>query len=83
MSEQSVAASNDEKVTLAHGDVDALRRGQWFSALLTFAFIVAAIVLYWLSDDPILSGLALAAPVFQYLGKFIRTVRKEENDKIE
>lgn len=83
MAEQSVEASNLEKTTLARGDVDAISRGQWLSFLAVVLFLLAAIVLYAISGKVILASLALASPAFQYLGKLIRTVRSDENGRLE
>lgn len=75
MSEESVRASNDEKTTLAHGDVDAVKRGQYLSAGLTIVFIGGAIGAYVLSGSALFASVFLAAPVFEYLGTMIRMVR--------
>lgn len=80
MAEQSVAASNDEIITLAHGDVDALRRGQWMSFIMFVLSIGTALVAFALSESAALAGLFLAPAVLQFLGKFIRTVRMGEKN---
>lgn len=83
MSEQSVAASNEEKLTLAHGDVDAIKRGQYLTFALSIVCFFAAGGLYWMSQNPWLSGLTLSPPVLQYFGKMVRTVREGDSRKAE
>ena len=83
MAERSVAASTDEIITLAHGDVDSIRRGQWMSFAMFLVSVFTALIAFFLSKDVVFSGLFLSPAVIQFLGKFIRTVRSEENDKIE
>lgn len=81
MSEQSVAASNHEKTVLASADADAIRRGQWMSFSLTIMFIAAAVGSLLLGSE-VLAVVFLSPPAFQYLGKLIRTVRRQEDDHI-
>ncbi|AWB84679.1 hypothetical protein [Corynebacterium liangguodongii] len=83
MAERSVEASTDEIITLAHGDVDSIRRGQWMSFAMFVASVITALLAFAMSNDVVLSGLFLSPAVFQFLGKFIRTVRSEENEKVE
>lgn len=83
MAEQSIAASNHEKEWLAKGDVDALKRGQYLSFGMFLTSIGAALAVYFGWGSEWLAGIFLAPPVFQFLGKFVRTVRREEDDKLE
>ena len=83
MAEQSIAASNHEKEWLAKGDVDALKRGQYLSFGMFLTSIGAALAVYFGGGSEWLAGIFLAPPVFQFLGKFVRTVRREEDDKLE
>lgn len=83
MAEQSIAASNREKEWLAKGDVDALKRGQYLSFGMFVASVGASLLVYFGGGSELLAGLFLAPPVMQFLGKFVRTVRKEEDDKID
>lgn len=83
MAEQSIAASNHEKEWLAKGDVDTLKRGQYLSFGMFIASVGAALSVYFGGGSEWLAGVFLTPPVFQFLGKFVRTVRKEEDDKIE
>lgn len=81
MSEQSVAASNHEKTVLASADAGAIRRGQWMSFSLTIMFIAAAVGSL-LSGSEVLAVVFVSPPAFQYLGKLVRTVRHQEDDRI-
>ncbi|WJY67807.1 hypothetical protein CAURIS_04455 [Corynebacterium auris] len=83
MAEQSVAASNHEKEWLARGDVDALKRGQYLSFGMFIASIVAALSVYFGGGSEWLAGAFLTPPIMQFLGKLVRSVRKEEDDRIE
>lgn len=83
MAEQSITASNREKEWLAKGDVDALKRGQYLSFGMFIASVGAAIGVYLGGGSELFAGLFLAPVVFQFLGKFVRTVREKEDDKIE
>lgn len=83
MAEQSITASNREKEWLAKGDVDALKRGQYLSFGMFIASVGAAIGVYLGGGSELFAGLFLAPAVFQFLGKFVRTVREKEDDKIE
>lgn len=83
MAEQSITASNREKEWLAKGDVDALKRGQYLSFGMFIASVGAAIGVYLGGGSELFAGLFLTPAVFQFLGKFVRTVREKEDDKIE
>lgn len=81
MSEDSVKTANYERRRLVDGDVSAIARGQWMSVSLTVLFVVAAGLFFWAGSE-VLAALCLAPPVFQFLGKMVRTVRQQENDQI-
>lgn len=83
MAEQSIAASNREKEWLARGDVDALKRGQYLSFVMFAVSVCAALAVYFGGGSDLLAGVFLTPPVMQFLGKLVRTVRKEEDDRIE
>lgn len=83
MAEQSIAASNHEKEWLAKGDVEALKRGQYLSFGMFLASVGAALLVHFGGGSEWLAGIFLAPPVFQFMGKFVRTVRREEGDKLE
>lgn len=83
MAEESITASNNEKEWLAKGDVDALKRGQFLSFFMFIASILAAILVFIAGGSELFAGVFLAPPVFQFLGKFVRTVREKEDDRLE
>lgn len=83
MAEQSISASNHEKEWLAKGDVDALKRGQYLSFGMFLASVGAALLVHFGGGSEWLAGVFLAPPVFQFMGKFVRTVRRQEDDKLE
>ena len=83
MAEQSISASNHEKEWLAKGDVDALKRGQYLSFGMFLASVGAALFVHFGGGSEWLAAVFLAPPVFQFMGKFVRTVRRQEDDKLE
>lgn len=83
MAEQSISASNHEKEWLAKGDVDALKRGQYLSFGMFVVSVGAALFVHKSGGSEWLAGVFLAPPVFQFMGKFVRTVRRQEDDKLE
>lgn len=79
MSEQTIETSNYERRKLVDGDVDAVKRGQWMTWIVSTTFGICALLL-GLKGHTALAGLFLAPPLFQYFGNLIRTVRTKEKD---
>jgi uncharacterized membrane protein len=90
MAEDALEGQVYSEKTLAKGDVDSVRRGQWMAfalggvaMLLGFSIIVAS---FWVEDLPWWAGTPfLSVPIFQFLAKLIRSVREptSEPDTLE
>ncbi len=76
MSEAAVHAEAFERRTLAQGDVDAVKRGQYLSSVIVALGLIFAFVVIVLGGNTFVAALGLTPAVMQFASTLVRSVRE-------